>query len=424
MAKEIVLTPAAVNKYLKNILEQDKFLKYFTIGGEISNFKRHSSGTLYFSIKDNEATISCAMWKNNADKLTVLPKEGDQVELKASIYLNVKTGYYSLNVSDLSLAGAGDLYKRFLALKNDLEKQGYFSPSNKQAIPSFVKRVGVITSPTSAAVRDIITTIKRRYPICEIVVIPTLVQGVNAKDDIAKNINRANELGDFDVLIVGRGGGSIEDLWAFNELVVANAAFNSKIPIISSVGHETDTTIIDYIADMRAPTPTAAAELATPDIQKLNQDIDQTIKNIASLVEQKMNVDKIKLDNLISNQYFLNPILKSISNFDNLSNKLNQQANNLNLKLSTSQNKLENNLSLMTNLVNNKINNQTYQVKHLAAGLDQLNPLAILSRGYGVVYHDDKPLVDVNSVDVDDEITLRVTNGNIKTRVISKETNE
>ncbi len=425
MSNTVVLTPAAVNKYLKSIIEGDKFLKYFLITGEISNFKRHSSGTLYFSIKDNEATISCSMWPTNAKNIDFDIKEGDKVEITASIFLNVKTGYYSLNVSKMKLDGEGDLYQKFLKLKNDLNKKGYFDQNSKKEIVKVPKRIGVVTSPTSAAVRDIITTIKRRYPICEVIIIPTLVQGSSAAMDIAKNINRAQSL-DLDVLIVGRGGGSIEDLWSFNEEIVADATYNSKVPIISCVGHETDTTIIDYVADMRAPTPTAAAELATPDIKKLRSEVSELVKIISDNLNNKIKIRKVSLDSLVNNQYFENPLFKATMEFDQLNMKFIREVNNLNISLLNNKNKLDTFENSILEVIKTKQNNYNLNLEKMSSSLDELNPLTILSRGFSVSTFDNKVIKKTSDIKLDDSIKIQVVDGVITTKVIDikKENNE
>lgn len=421
MSNVVVLTPSAVNKYLKTIIEGDRFLKYFVISGEISNFKRHSSGTLYFSIKDNEATISCSMWSSNAHGLAFNPKDGDLVEITASIFLNVKSGYYSLNVSKMKLDGEGDLYQKFLQLKTMLEQKGYFSQTHKQSINKFPHTIGLITSPTSAAVKDMITTIKRRYPVAKIIIIPTLVQGKAASRDIAKNIKRANEMQCFDVLIVGRGGGSIEDLWAFNEEIVAEATFNSQVPIISSVGHETDTTIIDYVADLRAPTPTAAAEMATPSSNDLNREVNTFVKTIGEIITQKTKVKHLELTNLINNQYFTNPLFKKTIDFDNLCTRLIKETNNLNLELANNLNQI-NTLSQNSEItIKKKVDKLNNNLEHSIATLNELNPLTILSRGYSYVESDLKVIKSIDEVELNQALEIKLNDGIIKAKVTGKE---
>lgn len=416
----LILTPAAINKYLKSIVEGDKYLKNFEIGGEISNFKQHSSGNFYFSLKDSEATIDCVMFSSYAKKVTVDVTDGMNVELVVSIYLNVKSGKYSLNVRELRLAGVGDLHKLYLQLKVKLEQKGYFNKENKKNINTYPKKIGVITSPTSAAVRDILTTIKRRYPLCEVVVIPTLVQGSKAIEDICTNISRANELGDFDTLIVGRGGGSIEDLWAFNSEEVAHATYNSKIPIISCVGHETDTTIIDYVADLRAPTPTAAAELATSDVNVLEKNINSMINNCAKILTSKVEFKKLQLQNISNSQYFLNPLLTYQVNLDNLETKLKFKAMEFRQNLNENSSNLTAIRFKLEHSINNKIEIEKKSISHKHNLLDSLNPLAVLSRGYSVATLEGKSIKSISQVKQEDIITLRLSDGTLKSKVIKE----
>lgn len=263
------LTVNALTKYIKRKFDADPHLQDCYVKGEISNFKQHSSGHMYFTLKDDKARLLAIMFASANRSMKFKPENGMQVLVSGDLSVYEASGQYQIYIKDMKPDGVGELFLAFEQLKAKLTEEGLFSPENKLALPKYPKTVGVVTSPTGAAIRDIVSTIKRRYPIANILLLPALVQGDQAAASIAKAIKYANTTGKIDVLIIGRGGGSIEELWAFNEEVVARAIFSSKIPIISAVGHETDFTIADFVADLRAPTPTAAAELAVPHIDEL-----------------------------------------------------------------------------------------------------------------------------------------------------------
>ncbi|MFH0766600.1 MAG: exodeoxyribonuclease VII large subunit, partial [Bacillota bacterium] len=274
------LTVTALTKYIKAKLEGDKHLFSILIKGEISNFKRHSRGHLYFTLKDEGAQMSAIMFSKDASRLEFDPKEGDHVLISGRISVYEPSGTYSLQVSSMKLDGIGELYLKYEALKKDLLEKGYFSEEHKKPIPKFPKVIGVVTSPTGAVIEDIKNTVSRRYLLTEIHLYPALVQGPGSAESIHNQILYANARNEVDVLIVGRGGGSIEDLWGFNEMPVIQAIYDSKIPIITAIGHETDYTISDFVSDLRAPTPTAAAELATPNKEDLLLKISESIAQI------------------------------------------------------------------------------------------------------------------------------------------------
>lgn len=396
------LTPSAVNNYLKTILEKDKYLSFFKIKGEISNLKYHSNGNMYFSVKDDNAQINCIMFKSYVIKLTTKFQEGDQVEIAGSLYLYTKMGQYNINARTMEKAGVGDLFIEYERLKKEFELKGYFDQTHKQSLPKYPQVIGVITSKTGAAVQDIITTLKRRYPIAKVLVYSTLVQGAKAKSDIVKNINRANAEQSCDVLIVGRGGGSIEDLWAFNEAIVVEAIWNSKIPIISSVGHETDTTLSDYVADFRAPTPTAAAEIASPSITEIKQTLANLKEIGAKQLQSKLVTSQLHLDMIVNDQYYQNPLI-------NYEMKIDQLENTVNLSKQGMLNKV--------NMYSNNLGNQKFLI-------DSLNPLTILSKGYSVSKRDSEIIRSVNQVQLGDCLTIEYADGTIQSTVIEKELHE
>ncbi len=410
------LTPSAVNKYIKSILEKDINLEKLYITGEVSNVKYHSNGNIYFNIKDNEAQINCIMFKNYQQKMDFKIVEGDKIELLGNLYTYIKMGQYNINVFKIRKTGLGDLYQKYIELKKELEDLGYFNQNHKKEIPMYPNVIGVLTSDTGAAIRDIITTIKRRYPIAQIKIIPTLVQGKNAYIDIVKNINKAKDL-DFDVIILGRGGGSIEDLWSFNEKEVANAIYNCNIPIISAVGHETDFTIADFVADRRAATPTAAAEMATPDIKELKEKLNKNINSINNSLNNLISINKEKLNLISQNQYFQNPLLNIQTDFMFLNEKFLYLVDNFQNNINNKKNMIENFNNTNINNINNIISNNYKKLEHQKENLDNLNPLNILSKGYSVVTKENEYIKSINSLKIGDEISLKLIDGIVNTEV-------
>lgn len=263
------LSVTQLNEYVSGLLKRDLLLQGLSVRGEISGFKRHSSGHLYFAIKDEGALLRCVMFRQNAQTLSSLPKDGEQVTVRGNVSLYVKDGQYQFYVTHIERDGRGDLYRRFLALKASLEAEGLFDQARKKPAPLLPKCLGVVTSPTGAAIQDIVTVTRRRFPNMNILLYPVRVQGEGAAAEIAQAIGAMDKLGMADVLIVGRGGGSLEDLWAFNEEAVARAIYACSVPVVSAVGHEIDFSIADFVADLRAPTPSAAAELCVPEYEQL-----------------------------------------------------------------------------------------------------------------------------------------------------------
>ena len=299
------ITVGALTRYIKYKIDNDVNLQEVYIKGEISNFKRHSRGHFYFTIKDEESRINAIMFSSQTSKVAFEPVDGTKVLVKGRISVFEQTGNYQIYVSEMIEDGVGNLYALYEKLKQDLKKDGLFDESHKKKIPAIPSRVGVVTAPTGAAIRDIISTINRRYPLCEVYLFPSLVQGNGAKEDIVKNIKLADTY-DLDTLIVGRGGGSIEDLWAFNEEIVARAIYECNTPVISAVGHEVDFTIADFVADKRAATPTGAAEIAVPDKSELKNLIKQleirSSKNINNIINyNKTILEKIKTSYILKN---------------------------------------------------------------------------------------------------------------------------
>ena len=382
------LTVGAVTRYLKNRFDSDENLRCVYLKGEISNFKAHSTGHLYFSIKDETSKINAIMFSSNANKLLFTPKEGVKVLVMGRISVYEATGNYQIYVEEMLEDGVGNLYIAYEKLKAELEKEGLFDPKYKKEIPMFPKRIGVVTAPTGAAIRDIITTIKRRYPISEIIIFPSLVQGDGAKEDIANKIKEAENY-DIDTLIVGRGGGSIEDLWPFNEEVVARAIFNCKIPVISAVGHEIDFTIADFVADKRAATPTAAAELAVPNINELLKYLLQLKLRLNEKLKEKVNYNKLLLDNFKNSFILKNPVIL----YENKKIIIDQYNEKIN------------------SLLNYKMEKKKLEFNNLIEKLQLLNPLNILQKGYSITYKDDKVIKKCDEVKANDLIKIKLHDG-------------
>ena len=389
--EERYLTVTALTKYIKYKFDHDYNLEEVLLQGEISNFRHNSRGHFYFTLKDENASISVIMFSTFAKTVKFEPKDGMKVFVKGNVSVYEPQGTYRLNIKELKSDGIGDLYLAFQKLKEELEKEGLFDPKYKKRLPMFPNTVGVITSPTGAAIKDIINTISRRYPLANVVLYPAIVQGDGAKDNIVKQINLANEQNICDVLIVGRGGGSIEDLWAFNERVVAQAIFDSHIPIISAVGHEIDFTIADFVADMRAATPTAAAELATPSIDVLKENIKYNVDYMNKVLKQRFENNKLYISNLERRLETLSPI-----------NTLN------NNKLILDQYKKRLNI-LMQSILNNKKN----EYRLLENKLSTLNPFSIMDKGYSINVVDGKVVSSVEEVKVGDTLETKMKDGTV-----------
>ncbi|CCV64651.1 Exodeoxyribonuclease 7 large subunit [Alteracholeplasma palmae J233] len=435
------LTVAALTKYIKTKLETDKHLQTILIKGEISNFKRHNTGHFYFVIKDEEAQISAMMFANLASKILFEPKDGDHVLIQATINLYAPRGTYSLNVYEMSLDGIGDLYLKYEALKKELEAKGYFNQEHKRAIPKFPKRIGVITSNTGAVIEDIKNTVRRRYLLTEIYLYPALVQGEYAKESIVKQINKANQDNLVDTLIVGRGGGSIEDLWAFNEKEVIEAIFNSKIPVITAIGHETDFTLSDFVSDLRAPTPTAAAELATPN----KDDLLEKIKENKRLLNYHINA---KFDYLKQTILYLEERLSNLSpkrkiedsykelnhqmmylnkNYESIITTYKHKIDTLTQKVVSPQEKIlmyKEQLKYLDNFLNEKyqqrIKDKTLSYLIQLEKLKGLDPLTFMNKGFALVKMNDNVVTSVSNIKIKEELTIEFKDGFVKTIVKEK----
>ncbi|MFE8702530.1 exodeoxyribonuclease VII large subunit [Cytobacillus sp. FJAT-54145] len=445
MKDQRYLSVNALTKYIKRKFDADPHLQDIFVRGEISNFKQHSSGHMYFTLKDEKARILAVMFSSQNRYMKFKPENGMKVLIRGEISVYEPAGQYQIYIKELQPDGIGDLYLAFEQLKEKLEKDGLFSDRNKKRLPKHPNTVGVITSPTGAAVRDIITTIKRRYPIVNILVIPALVQGEQAAPSIVKAIEKANRSNEIDVLIVGRGGGSIEELWAFNEETVAKAIFQSEIPIISAVGHETDFTIADFVADLRAPTPTAAAELAVPNIEELLDKLLTTQTRLIRGMKEKISLNSERLRRIQKSYAFRYPqrlYEQKLEQVDKLSEQLRKGAkklfelkqeelqqqhkrlvrnhpNDLLVDASLKHQKMEKNLNrAMTAIVSSK----QKDFHSMLSTLEALSPLKIMDRGYSLVYSDAGNLVkSIEQVTKDDTVEVKMADGSMKCTVIEIE---
>ena len=383
-----------VNSYIKRILTNDPILYNLRVKGEISNFKVHSSGNVYLSLKDEKSKLNCIIFKSNYDKSLNLD---NGVKIIASGYISIyeRDGAYQLYINEVEIEGIGNLYIEFNKLKEKLKKEGLFDTKYKKEIPKMPRSIGVITSPTGAVIRDIINVTKRRFPKVDIKLYPVNVQGDKSASDICEGIEFFNRMENVDTIIVGRGGGSLEELWSFNEEIVAREIFKSKIPIISAVGHETDFTICDFVSDMRAPTPSAAAEIATPDLSeiyyKLNtikNRMNRSLNNQVILDNEKLNNTFDKINNYMKNYIVRDKVIQLDQIYDKIKLRLEQ-------KLETSKEKLSKKAALLHNL----------------------SPLATISRGYSIVEKNGQVINSIEEVNITDDINITLKDGSLECNV-------
>ncbi len=412
------ITIGALNKYLKSLFERDPHLQEVYLKAEISNFKAHTRGHLYFTLKDETSRINAVMFSYNTSRVKFKPIDGMKVLVKGKIAVYEATGAYQIYVEEMEQDGLGNLYIEFEKLKKKLADEGLFDPSKKKKIPKVPKKIGIVTASTGAAIKDILTTIKRRFPVCETILFPSLVQGMDAARDIVKNIEIANTY-DIDTLIVGRGGGSIEDLWPFNEEIVARAIYNSKVPVISAVGHEIDFTIADFVADLRAPTPTAAAEMAVPDMETLNTYLKNAVNRSTISINNYIDNRRHTLGSLVNSYVLKKPtamyeIKEQQLDFfiDNLNKGIEKVIDNNRIRLY----KVTSSYVLTNPDIMYKFKMQN--LEHIINKLDVLNPMNTLKRGYSIVKKDEKVISDINNISVDDIVNISIKNGNINAKVV------
>lgn len=411
------ITIGTLTRYIKYKIDNDLNLQNVYVKGEISNFKHHSRGHFYFTIKDEESRINAIMFASNTRNINFEPVDGMKVLVKGRISVFEQTGNYQIYVTDMMEDGVGNLYALFEKLKKKLEMEGLFDKSHKKEIPKIPKRIGVVTAPTGAAIRDIISTINRRYPLCEVILFPSLVQGNVAKDDIVKNIKLADTY-NLDTLIVGRGGGSLEDLWAFNEEVVARAIYECKTPVISAVGHEIDFTISDFVADVRAATPTGAAEIAVPSKNELIELLNQYKVRITKNVKTKIDSDRRYLSKILDSYILKSPMSiyevkeEKLSNYiERLKSIMMNIINSNNIKLNSIKSSF-----IFTN-PSKILEKKSNDYNSLVNKLEILNPLNTLKRGYTITKKDNKVLTSIKNTKKNENIEVDLVDGVINATI-------
>lgn len=392
---EMAITVSDLNQYIKNKIAEDEYLNNILVKGEISNFKNHYTGHMYFTLKDDKSLIKCIMFKSYAQKLNFMPKDGMKVFLFGGVSVFERDGVYQIYVKAMEEDGLGDLYTQYQELKNRLEEQGLFDEEHKMLIPMMPKVIGVLTSQTGSVIRDIINVSTRRNPNVVIRLFPVPVQGEGAAEKIANGIEYMNRNQLADVLILARGGGSLEDLWPFNEEIVARSIYHSEIPIISAVGHETDFTISDFVADLRAPTPSAAAELAVPDIYEVSQKIITYQNRLRRSLLKKVEIMKLRYEKTISSAIFREPTRRIQENYIKIDNQIKQ----------------------IENLILSKQEKEKTKYSKLVAKLDAYSPLKTLSRGYTITQKDGKIIRTYTELKTGDMVEIRFVDGRKQAKI-------
>ena len=385
-----------LNLYIKEKIAGDEALNAVVVKGEISNFKAHYTGHFYFTLKDDKSLIKCIMFKSYAERINFKPKDGMKVIVFGGVSVFERDGIYQIYAKAMMEQGVGDLYAAYEKLKEDLAKEGLFDESHKKKIPLKPKIIGVLSSQTGAVIRDIINVSTRRNPNCYIRLLPVPVQGPGAAKEIVKGIETMNEKKLADVIILARGGGSLEDLWPFNEEIVARAIYNSEIPIISAVGHETDFTIADFVADLRAPTPSAAAELANPDIYELKNKINTLNERARLSLKKKLELMKMKYQSLMNSKVFTDPIQNMQNNYLRIDGFIKRLENSIVLKQKGGQK----------------------DFKSMALKLDALSPLKTMVRGFSIIEKDGKIIKSSKNLEKDDEVSIKLIDGNKQAKIM------
>lgn len=439
MTSDPYLSVKALTKYIKKKFDADPHLRDVYVKGELSNVKIHTSGHIYFTLKDSSARLPAVMFAANARSVKFKPESGMTVLIRGDVTVYEASGQYQLYAQSMQPDGIGDYYLAFEQLKEKLSKEGFFHASHKKALPRFPEKIAVVTAPTGAAVRDIIITLNRRYPMAKVTIFPTLVQGEQATRSIVQSIQAANG-SDFDVMIVGRGGGSIEDLWAFNEEAVARAIFDSRIPVISAVGHETDTTIADFVADLRAATPTAAAELAVPSRADLLEKVINQQSSMYRIISNVLEREKTALRKLTTSMPFAypdrlyRPFIERVERAEeSLQREIFQQMNRSRERFANLERQLANRIPLqrikqsqadtaqlqkrLAQSAHININNNKMKLSSAIRTLDALSPLKLMERGYTIPYKDGMVVKSIHQVMAGDELTVTMQDGKVEATV-------
>lgn len=394
--ENMAISVSELNSYIKNKIADDEYLNNILVKGEISNFKNHYTGHMYFTLKDENSLIKCIMFKSYAQRLNFMPKDGMKVFVLGGVSVFERDGVYQIYVKAMQEDGIGVLYKKYEELKQRLEQEGYFDETHKQKIPLMPKTIGVLTSQTGSVIRDIINVSTRRNPNVNIRLFPVPVQGEGAAEKIANGIKFMNDNKLADVLILARGGGSLEDLWPFNEEIVAHAIYNSEIPIISAVGHETDFSISDFVSDLRAPTPSAAAELAVPDIYEIKQKINTYQNRLRLTLIKKVEIMKLRYQKCMSSRVFKEPLRNINDNY---------------LKIDSYIKRLE-------NVIKTKQKEEKTKYIELISKLDALSPLKTLTRGYSIVEQNDRIIKSAKDLNAGDKINIRLIDGKLNAEIL------
>lgn len=392
-----------INGYIRELFELDVNLQNIELEGEISNFTAARSGHLYFTLKDESSQIKCVMWRSAAQKLRFDPQEGDAVVLKGSISVYEASGVYQFYATKMKPAGRGDLMVAFEQLKQKLQSEGLFDPERKQPLPRFPAKIGIVTSINAAALRDILNVLTRRYPLADVLISPTLVQGTDAPPQIVRALRWLDGRTDVDVILVARGGGSIEDLWAFNDEAVAREIAAASHPIVAGVGHETDFTIADFVADVRAPTPSAAAEIATPDIGSIEEFVAGSAQYMQQQISNRLAVGMESVDTLTRTLRLLGP----------------------SHQIQTYRQKIDQLLMALDNSGGRRVAEKSHALSLLQTRLESANPKSILARGYAIVTRDDQTIVRrASEVSAGETLTIKVSEGEIEAEVQSTQGKE
>ena len=392
------LNVSEVNQYIKKMLMDDWLLSNIRVEGEIFNFTHHYSGHMYFTLKDEKSRLRCVMFKSDNRSVDIDLKDGLKVIISGYISVYERDGSYQLYAKDIKEKGVGDLYLAFEELKAKLEREGLFDPGHKKPIPFFPKKIGVVTSSTGAAIRDIITVIRRRFDLADVLIYPALVQGVQAPKDICEGLKYLDGRDDVDVIIVGRGGGSFEELFAFNDEDMARTIFNMKTPVISAVGHETDFTISDFVADLRAPTPSAAAELVTPELDVLKEELAEQYKKLGGIYSSILENYDLKLQHMKRELSMYNPM-------DQLRNRSQRQ---------------DDLFKQLVDLMKRKLKDSILELENSSNRLKHLSPANTLDRGYSILLDEDGNIISsIDSLDVGRQLDILMKNGILKVKVVS-----
>ncbi|MEW5691860.1 MAG: exodeoxyribonuclease VII large subunit [Candidatus Hydrogenedentota bacterium] len=439
-----VYTVTQINHFLKVYIEREQFFNDFWVKAEVSSLKYHTSGHIYFNLKDRRSQIRAVIFKREASKLKFKLLDGMEVFARCRLDVYIEGGTYSLIIQEIQTTGEGELYKKFLEIKEKLRREGLFEPEHKKTIPGFAKTIGVITARTGAVIRDILRVIKRRAPWVKVYLFPALVQGEGAAEDIIRALRLARSFKNIDVIIIGRGGGSMEDLWCFNDETLAREIFETEIPVVSAVGHEIDWTIVDYVSDRRAATPTEAAEICTPDRNELIKNLNKIIDRGMKSMNNRINYYEEVMEDIKGCRYFVQPLLLIRDRDEALVKNINRLrymiGNSLNLKNNRINNyikvlnaysplkllptKKDNLFVLREKIVNNYrrfIDKKRESLEKSNQGIKLLNPVNVLNRGYAIVEDKNRKLIkSIHSVEKDDDILVRVSDGTILSKIQDK----